>query len=113
MFWSHDLRPQYGLVEVHLTVELVHRGWLRGQIDDRVDALGLLLYLIGKAAPSPDVHLVNLAATAGHDLEKLVERRLDGALLETGVEDDHDLVMAHGRPEPSSGLMRPRSFRGR
>ena len=48
-----------------------------------------------------------------HDLEELVKRRLDGLLLEIRVEDDHDLVMAHGRPESSSGLVRPRSFRGR
>src|SRR5579859_4862016 len=92
-----DLGPQDGLVEVELTVQLLHGGGLGGQVDDRVDALGLLLDLVGETALAPDVDLLDLAAVAGHDLQELVERRLDGALLEVGVEDDHDLVMTHGR----------------
>ena len=36
-------------------------------------ALGLLLDRVSQAALSPDVHLVNLAAAAGHDREELVK----------------------------------------
>src|SRR5579859_6192292 len=92
-----DLGPQDGLVEVELAVQLLHGGGLGGQVDDRIDALGLLLDLVGETALAPDVDLLDLAAVAGHDLQELVERRLNGALLEVGVEDDHDLVMTHGR----------------
>src|SRR5579871_5088621 len=95
-----DLGPQDGLVEVELTVQLLHGGGLGGQVDDGVDALGLLLDLVGETALAPDVDLLDLAAATGHDLQKLVERRLYGALLEVGVEDDHYFVMAHERPEP-------------
>src|SRR5690348_737828 len=108
-----DLGPQNGLVQVELAVEFEHDARLRRQVDDRVVAFRLLLDRVGQAALAPDVGLLDLAAAGGHDLEEPLKRRLHGPLLEVRVEDDHDLVMAHGRPESSSGLVRPRSFRGR
>src|ERR1051326_5928292 len=112
VFGPRDLGPQDALVQVELPVEFLHDGGLGGEVHDRVDAFGLLLDLVGEAALAPDVGLLDLAAAVGHDLEELVERRLHGTFLEVGIEDDHYLVMAHERPA-SSGLMRPRSFRGR
>src|ERR1700726_989403 len=76
-----DLGPHDGLVQVELTVQLLHGGRLGGQVDDGVDTFGLLLDLVPQAALAPDVDLLNLAAAAGHDLQELVERRLYGALL--------------------------------
>src|ERR1700729_3862678 len=100
MLGPHDLGPQHTLVEVELTVELEHGGRLRRQVHDRVDAFWLLLDLVGQAALAPDVHLVDLATAGRDDLEERIERRLYVTFLENGIEDDHDLVMAHGRPEP-------------
>src|ERR1700722_6751345 len=106
-----DLGPQHALVEVELTVELLHGGGVRGQVDDGVDAFGLLVDRVGKPTLPPDVKLADLAAVGGHDLEEPLKRRLDRPLLEVRVEDDHDFVVAHSRS--SSGLTRSRSFRDR
>src|SRR3712207_3849133 len=62
---------------------------------DRVDALGLLLDVVRQAATAPDVDLVDRAAVVLDDGQVLVERGSDGALLDLGVEDDHDLVLTH------------------
>ena len=101
-----------GLVERELAVELLDRGRLGGQVDDGVDALGVLLDLVGEPATAPDVDVLDGAAVLADDVEVLVERRLDGALFETRVEDDHDFIGTQ------SGLhllwtRRPRSLRGR
>jgi hypothetical protein len=50
-----DLGPQDGLVEVELPVEFLHHGGLGGHVDHRVDALWLLLDLVGETALAPDV----------------------------------------------------------
>src|ERR1700728_4515537 len=106
-----DLGAQHALVEVELTVELLDGRRLGVQVDDGVDAFRLLVDRVGEATLPPDVELADLAAVIGHDLEKPLERRLDRALLEVRVEDDHDFVVAHARS--SSGLTRSRSFRDR
>src|ERR1700744_2424972 len=111
VLWPQDLGPQHALVEVELAVELLDGARLRGQVDHGVDAFRLLVDLVGKATLSPDVKLAGLAAVVGSDLEEPLERRLDRALLEVRVEDDHDFVVAHAHP--SSGLTRSRSFRDR
>src|ERR1700691_2298551 len=107
-----DLGPQHALVEVELTVELLDGRRLGVQVHDRVDAFRLLVDRVGEPTLPPDVELADLAAVVGHDLKKPLERRLDRALLEVRVEDDHDLVVTHVRPT-SSGLTRSRSFRDR
>src|SRR6185437_9433589 len=84
-----DLGAQHALVEVELAVELLDGARVRSQVDDGVDALGLLVDRVGKTALSPDVHLADLAAIGGHDLEEPFERRLNRLLLEVRVEDDH------------------------
>src|SRR6202046_3476285 len=107
-----DLGPQHALVEVELTVEFLDGRRLGVQVDDGVDAFRLLVDRVGEATLPPDVELADLAAVIGNDLEEPLKRRLDRALLEVRVEDDHDLVVTHARPT-SSGLTRSRSFRDR
>src|SRR5581483_11997066 len=51
---AQDLGPQHRLVEIQLPVQLLHRGRVRLQVEDGVDALGVLLDLVGHAAPTPD-----------------------------------------------------------
>src|SRR3546814_10722042 len=82
------------------------------QRDDGVDAFGVLLDLVCKAATSPDVDVLDGATVVADDIEVLVEGRLNRPLFKAGVEDDHDFISAH------SGLhllwtRRPRSLRGR
>src|SRR6478672_2274491 len=45
---TEDLGPENRLVQVHLTVELLDDRRLGLQVDDRVDALGLLLDLVSE-----------------------------------------------------------------
>ena len=65
--------------------------------DDGVDALALLVDLVGEATTAPDVDGLDGAAVLADEVEVLVERRLDRPLLEVGVEDDHELVVTHER----------------
>ena len=67
----------------------------RGKPDDRVDTLGLLLDLVGEAPTSPDVHLVHSAAAVADDIEELLECLVDGAFLDIGVDDYHQLISTH------------------
>ena len=78
-----------------LAVELLGGGRLGGHVDDGVDALGLLLDVVGETATAPDVDVVDGAAVLLDDGEELVERRGDGALFELRVEDDHEFVLTH------------------
>src|SRR3954464_625592 len=98
---TQDLGAQHGLVEVELAVELLDGGGLGLEVDDGVDALGLLRDLERHPATAPDVDLLDAAAVVLHDGQELVEGRSDGALLDVGVEDDHELVVTHaGNPPP-------------
>src|ERR1041385_7192755 len=96
--WLADFRPddlgtQHGLVESQLTVQLGN-GIRRGlEVDDGVDALGLLGDLVREAPAAPHVELLYRATRGPDHVEIRVERRADGALLETWVEDHHDFVM--------------------
>src|SRR5262245_28733751 len=107
------LGPQHRLVQVELTVEFGHGRGLRLHIDDVVDALGMLGDLVRQPALAPDVDLVDTAAVLADDVEECLQRRSYGALVESGVENDHDFVWTHKEPITSYGLVRPRSFRGR
>ena len=74
-----DLGAQDGLVEVQLAVELLDRGRLGRDVEDGVDALDLLVDLVGQPTAAPDVDLLDGAAVLADDAEELVERRGDGA----------------------------------
>ena len=71
---AEDLGPQHRLVEVQLAVELLDDRGLGLQVDDRVDALGLLVDLVRETATAPDVDLLDAAAALADDGEELVER---------------------------------------
>src|SRR3712207_5174684 len=105
---SHQLRAEHRLVEVQLAVQLGHGSGLGLDRDDRVDALDLLLDLVGETATAPDLGLDG-ATGLGDDGEEPVEGRRYGALLELGVEDDHQFVMTHGEPH-LLWSQRPQSF---
>ena len=64
--------------------------------------VGLVSFVLGMIIRNAHTGaaVIIIATATGHDRQELVERRLDGALLEIGIEDDHELVMAHKRPEP-------------
>src|SRR3954452_10364701 len=84
---ADDLRAQDRLVEVELAVQLLHAGRLGLQVDDRVDALDMLVDLVGEAATAPDVDLLHRSAAVADHAEKLVEGRSNGPFLEIRVED--------------------------
>src|SRR5215217_4636763 len=94
----HQLGAEHRLVQVELTVEFGDRGGLGIDVDDGVDALDLLLDLVGQATPAPDVDLADRATGLGDHGQEPIERGSDGALLELGIEDDHQFVMTHGEP---------------
>src|SRR5699024_6189579 len=102
------------VVQTQLTIELLDRVRLRLELDDGVDALGLLVDLVGEAALAPDVDLVDRTALLPDHVEERVQRRRHGALVETGIEDDHYFVLTHGTSSPPVDYRyRPRCLRGR
>src|SRR5665648_572782 len=58
---AQELGPQDGLVQAELTVQFLCRGRLRAEGDDGVDALGLLLDVVGQTAFAPQVDVVHSA----------------------------------------------------
>src|ERR1044072_2216743 len=95
-----DLSPQHRLLEAELAVQLLHRVRIRVHVEHRVDALGVLLDLQRTPTLAPPLDLLHVPARSADDVEEGVQRRLDGALVESGVEDDHDLVMTHEHHSP-------------
>src|SRR3954452_16227659 len=89
---ADDLGPEDRLVQRELTVELLDGVGLGVEGHDGVDALLVLLDLVGHAASTPDVDGLDRPAVRTDDVEVLVERRADGALLETRVEDHHHFI---------------------
>jgi len=67
---TEDLGPEDRLVQVHLAVELLDDRRLGLQVDDRVDALGLLLDLVRETTTAPGVDLLDLSATVTDDRRK-------------------------------------------
>src|SRR4051812_16055664 len=108
----HDLGPQHGLLQAQLAVQFLHRVGSRGQVEDGVDALAALVDLEAQPALAPDLHLLHVPASGADDVEKVVQRRCDSALVETGVKDDHHFVMTHEDHSPPVDS-RPRTIRGR
>src|SRR5882757_414351 len=92
---AEDLGPDDRLVEAELAVELMDRVRVRDHVDDGVDAVRLLLDLVGQPTPAPHVNLVHRATPGLHDRQELVEGGLDGLLFERRIEDDHHLIAAH------------------
>ena len=95
LFGAEHLGAHDGLAEVQLAVELIGGLGLGGEVDDGVDALGLLVDLVSQTTTSPDVDLVDGAAIVSDDVEELVKARSNGALVDLGIEDDHQLVLVH------------------
>src|SRR5690606_30911336 len=102
-------RAHDGLVEAELARELNRRRGARREVDDGVDALGLLLDLIGQTTASPNVDCVDGATLCADDVEELVEARSDSALVKLGVKNDHEFVLMRHKPT-SFGLERPPSI---
>src|SRR5665648_72095 len=99
---AQELGPQDGLVQAELTVQFLCRGRLRAEGDDGVDALGLLLDVVGQTAFAPQVDVVHSAVVLGDNGQELVERGLNRAFLEIGVENDHEFVLTHADNPPPS-----------
>src|SRR5690606_34962291 len=76
-----------------------------GEVDDGVDALVLLLDLVCKPALAPDIDVVHRTAIVGDDLQELVERGSNLALVDLRVQNDHEFVLVRHLPT-SFGLER-------
>jgi hypothetical protein len=70
---AHHLGAQHRLVEAQLAVELGYRGRLGLQIDDDVDAFGVLGDLIRQSALTPDVDLVDGSTILADDVEERLQ----------------------------------------
>src|SRR5660398_300320 len=92
---TQQLQTQDGLVQTKLTFKLLRRRGLRGEVDDRVDAIALLLDGEGQTATAPYIEAVDCALVVGNHGEVLLKRRLDRTLVDLGVKDDHHFVLAH------------------
>jgi hypothetical protein len=66
---AEDLGPEDRLVQVHLAVELLDDRRLGLQVDDRVDALRLLLDLVRETTTAPGVDLLDLSVALTDDGE--------------------------------------------
>ena len=59
--------------------------------------------LVGEPATAPDVDLVDTAAVLADDVQERLQGRSYGALVKSGVKDDHDFVWTHGNLITSYG----------
>src|SRR5271166_2039249 len=101
---AHHLGAQHRLIETELTVELRHRRRGGLQVDDDVDAFGVLGNLVRQPALTPDVDLLDRSAVLADDVEERLQRRGNSAFVERGIKNDHDFVWTHGNLTTSSGL---------
>src|SRR5271156_5511179 len=101
---AHHFGAQYRLVEAQLAVDLGSRRRLSLQVDNDVDAFGVLQDLVSEPAPAPDVDLFDGSTVLADDVEKRLQGRSDSAFVECGVKNDHDFVWTHGNLTTSSGL---------
>src|SRR5215212_8085994 len=60
-----DLRPHDCLIDGELAVQFHNVLWFRGDVDHRVNALGLLPDFVRQPPAAPDVNIVHGAATLG------------------------------------------------
>ncbi len=79
---AQDLRTKHRLVQTQLTVELLDGGRLGGDVDDRVDAFGVLRDLERETTLAPDIDLVDIAAVLADDIQERIQRRGDSALVQ-------------------------------
>src|ERR1700733_736336 len=100
---AHHFGAQHRLVEAQLAVELGYRSRLGLQVDNDVDAFGVLGDLVRQPTPAPDVDLVDFSAVFSDNVQERLQGRSNGALVERGVKNDHDFVWTHGNLT-SSGL---------
>src|SRR5690606_9858401 len=70
---TEDLGADDLLVDVEETVHLLDDVRLRGDLDDRVVGLRLLVDVVGETATTPDVGVVHRATTLGDVLEVLLD----------------------------------------
>lgn len=80
-------------------------GRVGDDLDEDVDALGLVLELVREGATSPAVDPADGPARLANRLRDTVGRRLDFVLVEAGIEDDGDFVGPQGGsppPDPES-----------
>src|ERR1700754_2547366 len=84
---AEHLGPKDRLVQLHLPVELLDDRRVRLQVDDRVDALGLLVDLVGETTTAPGVDLLDLSVGLTDHGKEALDQRGDCTLLEIGVED--------------------------
>src|SRR5215470_6231989 len=99
-FRAQDLGPQDRLVQAELAVEFPDGVRLGHHVNDGVNALGLLVDVVGQPPPAPYVDLVHASAPVPDNREELIQRGLDGVFLKTWIEDDHHFVAAHGQILP-------------
>lgn len=71
---AQDLGPENRLAQAHLAVELLDDLRRGLEVDDRVDALGLLVDLVGQTAATPGVDLLDLAARVADDSQEALDQ---------------------------------------
>src|SRR5699024_7543008 len=91
-----DLGAYDRLVQAELTIQFLDRGRFGGQFENGVNALGLLVDLVGQAALTPHIDVVNGAAVLAHLIQVRLSARRDRALIEIGVKNDHDFIVTQG-----------------
>jgi hypothetical protein len=74
---------------------VVEVGGLGDDLEHDVEALVLVVDLVGEPAHAPLVGGGDGAFPGGDDLACPVDHTLDDGLLELGVEDDHEFVRSH------------------
>src|SRR5690606_4536651 len=67
---ADHLGAEHGLLQRQLPVELLDVVRLGDQLEDGVDAFGVLVDLVGQPATTPDVDLLHAATRVADDLEK-------------------------------------------
>ena len=86
-------------------VDLGHRRRFGDDLDEEVEAFGLVLQLVGEGPATPAVDAADGSTVGAHELGHAVGRRPDVVLIQADIEDDSDFVGPQGGsppPDPAS-----------
>src|SRR5690554_1771703 len=81
--------------ETEEAIDLVEVGGLGDDLEHDVEALVLVVDLVGEPAHAPLVGGGDGASVGGGDLADPIDETSDDGFLELGVEDDHEFVRSH------------------
>ena len=98
---QHDQVPQHRLVEPEAPAQLGRHRGVGVEADQRVDALALLVDLVGQAPAAPLLDLLDLSALRGDHVLHALDVLVPAPVVERGIQDVHGFIRTNHAFPPS------------